>query len=107
MLAGLLIRTLNVHIGAPVMIERLLKVILLCHAAVFALVHGIALLRAGGVNSLNELVELMVRAGFGVGRVVAEVDTALVDKRKLRVVQMRIIPLTSVTLIPNFGKLYI
>ena len=89
------------------MTERISKAIPLCLVAVFALVIRIALFRAGGGNSLNDLVELMVLTGFGVLLVVAEVDTALVDKRKLRVVQMRILPLTSVTLIPNFGKLYI
>lgn len=88
------------------MAERTCIIALFCFSTVGALVHGIALFRAGGGNSLNELVELMVRAGFGVLHVVAEIDAALVAKQNLRVVKMRIIPLTGVTLIPYVGKLY-
>ena len=51
MLAVLLFRAINVHIGAPVMIERISKVIPLCLAAVSALVIRIAPFRAGGGGS--------------------------------------------------------
>lgn len=75
-------------------------------AAVSALVIRIALLRAGGGNDRRSH-KVVVLAVFIVLLVVAEVDTALVDKQNLRVVKMRIIPLTGVALIPNFGKPYI
>lgn len=99
------IRAINMH-PFPVVFKRTCILALFCFSTVGALIHGIALLRAGGVNSLNELVELMVRAVYGMRHVVAEVDAALVDKRNLRAVKMRIIPLTGVTLILYVGKLY-
>lgn len=73
MLAFLLFRAINMHIGAPVMIERISKVIPLCLAAVSALVIRIAPFRAGGGGRRSH--KVVVFAVFIVLLVVAEVDS--------------------------------
>ena len=76
------LRVINMHPVTPLMAERTCIIALFCFSTVGALVHGIALFRAGGGNGLYKLVEFVVLTVFSVDRVVAEVDTALINKGK-------------------------
>ena len=93
----------------PVVVKRTCILAHFCFSTVGALVHGIALLRAGGGNFLNELVELMVLAVFSVDRVVAEIDAALINKGNLvkqpTFILVRIIPFPRITVIPDVFNL--
>ena len=84
------------------MAERTCILARFCFSTVGALVHGIALLRAGGGNSLNGPVELMVLAAFFVLFTVIEVHNTGKRHWYIRRCSGGIFPFRIFPVIPDF-----